>query len=82
MMTAVRTWKRDGSTNTMDFLIAARNLVYNGVVTADEVLKLPLEFIQQRLREGATLETPLARFHVPGAGKRQVRSARPLILAS
>lgn len=61
MLTAVRTWLRDGSRNFMSVDAAVANLFYNG----DEDVKAEgIDAIRDCLLAGCIMETPLAVFTV------------------
>lgn len=66
-MNAVRTWKRDGSTNTMTLDAAALNLIrwHRHYPDYNE----SLAHLRKRLAAGETIETPWASFRLEGVGR-------------
>jgi len=60
---AIRTWKRDGTTNEMPLRAAAANLASKAT---DLGLRDQRETIEMMLKSGQAVETPLAVFRLAG----------------
>jgi hypothetical protein len=66
LLTVTRTWRRDGSTNTMDVDAAVENLTRTGYAVEGPESERR-ETIRAALLAGRTLQTPHATFTLDGA---------------